>query len=417
MTNHNPSNMEGTDPFNEKLTQAIQLHMDGVAGNVAAVQEAYGLLEQLRADYPSNPLVDAYYGSTMILIARDKTKALEKLKWSNQGLKILDNSVAADSQDSTIRLLRGKASYNLPEKYFQRAKTVIEDYTFLLNKQDDMLNTDGQLQLIYELGDAYTRIGRNEEAATYFRRLENETQNSAWHQLSNQKLQTLEGKPALEIIPNENPTTMLIEATRSVGSALLNWADEKKKRELAQQEAKERAKERELAKAKEEAREKARELAKEKAKKLAREKAREKAREVAREKAKELAKEQAIEKEREAALEHERQVALEKERQLALEHERQLALEHERQLALEYERQLALEHERQVILEHERHLAALKRSKARTLPRVKPKAKPKTKPMLKQKTKPMPQQKLKSKTKPKAKPMTNLKVKLNKKQK
>ncbi|WP_227793242.1 hypothetical protein [Paenibacillus guangzhouensis] len=283
-----------SDPFNDRLTLAIQLYIDGAAGNVTAVQEAHRFLEQLRVDYPDHPLVDAYYGSTMILIARDKTKGSEKLKWSTNGLKVLDNAVSADPHNSTIRLLRGKSSYNLPEEYFQRAKTVIEDFTFLLNTQSDTLDTDEQLQLIYELGEAYARIGRNQDAAAHFRRLENQTQNSAWQQLSKQKLQALEGKPALESIPNYSPISILIEATRTVGSALITWADDEKKKEIAQQKAEERAKEEAKEKAKERAKEKAKEPAKQMTNDLARDKAKTPAKDMindlARDKVKKTAK-------------------------------------------------------------------------------------------------------------------------------
>lgn len=349
-----------SDPFNEKLTLAVQLHKDGVAGNAAAVQEAHQILEQLRVDYPDHPLVDAYYGSILILIARDKAEASDKLKWSNQGLKILDDAVAADPHDSTIRLLRGKSSYKLPEKYFRRTKTVIEDFTHLLNTQSDMLDTDTQLELIYELGEAYARIGQNQDAAKYFRKLESQTQNSAWQQLSKQKLQALEGKPAFEKIQNNFSTTMLIEATRTVGSALLIWVNNEKKKEIAQQKAKERAKKRALVKAKEEAIEKAKERAKEKAKELA----------------KKMAEELALKKEREATLEKERQMELEKEREAALEQERQMALEKLRKMAL-------------------------KKSKEK----AKPKAKPKAKLITKRKGKPI----AKPKSKPKAKEVVKTK--------
>ncbi|MGG0815520.1 hypothetical protein ABE142_23080 [Paenibacillus alvei] len=337
------------DPFNERFTLAVQHHKDGIAGNAAAVQEAHQILEQLRVDYPDNPLVDAYYGSTMILIARDKTEASDKLKWSNQGLKILDDAVAADPHDSTIRLLRGKSSYNLPEKYFRRTKTVIEDFTLLLNTQSDTLDTDTQLELIYELGEACARIGRNQDAATHFRRLQSQTQNSAWQHLSKQKLQALEGKPAFEKMPNNIPATLLIEATRAVGNALLIWINNEKKKEIAQQKAKERAKKRALEKAKEEAIEKAKERAKKKA------------------------EEMALEKERELTLEKERQMALEKEREMALEKERQVALEELRKMALKKSKEKAKPKTKLITNRKGKPLA-----KAKSKPKAKEVVKPKS---------------------------------------
>ncbi|WP_254659894.1 tol-pal system YbgF family protein, partial [Paenibacillus sp. KS1] len=249
-----------SDPFNERLTLAIQLYLNGVAGSAAAVHEAHQILEQLHADDDLDPLVGAYYGSTMILIARDKTEASDKLKWSKQGLKMLDNAVAADPHNSTIRLLRGKSSYNLPEQYFHRTKTVIEDFTHVLNTPPDTLDTE---ELIYELGEAYSKIGQNQDAATHFRKLESQTQNSAWKQLSKQKLQELEGKPAVEKIPNKGPSSILIEATRTVGNALLTLFGNEKEYEKAKEKAEDREKRRAKERAEERAEERARERAKE----------------------------------------------------------------------------------------------------------------------------------------------------------
>lgn len=242
MTNLNPKNNKESDgsdqvhihsaSFNERLDQAILLYKEGVADSVTAVQEADQILERLRIDNPAHPLADAYHGATMILIARDKTKPLDKLKWSKKGLKLLDKAVAAAPQDGLIRLLRGKAAYKLPEKYFRRTQTAIEDYTFLIDqevRQEGILETEEYSQLIYELGEAYRRIGRNQDAARHWKRLENQTQDPELQRLIKQNLQSLEGKPAIETIAYDKPaSSMMIGA---VGNALQSWA--KKKEEEA----------------------------------------------------------------------------------------------------------------------------------------------------------------------------------------
>lgn len=238
---YNPSTFSDQEPvhsapFNERFDQAIRLYKKGVAGNVTAVQEANQLLERLRFIYPADPLVDAYHGGTMILIARDKTKPLDKLRWSKNGLKLLDKAVAAAPQDGMIRLLRGKAAYKLPEKYFRRTQTAIEDYTFLIDqeiRQEDLLDAEEYSQLIYELGEAYYRIGRNQDAAMCWRRLENQTQDPKLQQHLKQNLQSLEGKPTIENITTDSLASMLIRATHAVGNALQSWAeqDEEKDKE------------------------------------------------------------------------------------------------------------------------------------------------------------------------------------------
>ncbi len=209
--------------------QVSSLHKDAVEGNEKAVQDMHQLLERVRSDNSDIPLLDAYHGSTMILIARDKTNPLEKLRWSKSGLKLLDEAVSAAPQNIMIRLLRGKAAYQLPEKYFQRSRTAIEDYTFLIEQQihgEGFLETKRYWQLIYELGEVYYRIGRNEDARKCWHTLKNKTQAPDLLHLIHLKLKSLEGKPAVEYIPNaESPISNLIRrAVSAFESELRNGA-------------------------------------------------------------------------------------------------------------------------------------------------------------------------------------------------
>ncbi|CAK4839771.1 unnamed protein product [Aphanomyces euteiches] len=169
----------------------------------------------------------------MVLIARDKPRTIDKLRWSKNGLKLLDKAVAAAPQNALIRLLRGKAAYNLPEKYFRRTLSALEDYTFLIEQEfheGGLLNAEEYSQLIYELGDAYHRIGRNQDAEVCWKKLENLMQTPELQQLLRQKLLSLEGKPAIEKIATEDFTSMLIGATRTVGYALQSWSKHEKKK-------------------------------------------------------------------------------------------------------------------------------------------------------------------------------------------
>lgn len=216
--------------FNERFDKIISLYKKGAKGNVTAVQEANELLERLRLDYPDHPHAEAYHGSIMLLIARDKTNPLERLKWAKNGLKLLDKAVAAAPHDSRIRYLRGRSAYRLPEKYFQRTRTVIEDYTFLIDReslQEGILGANDYTKLTYELGEAYRRIGRNEDAARCWTKLEQQTQDPEFRQLLRLKLQSLEGKPSVEHIPaNDSITSILMgRAARAVGNTLLQWAE------------------------------------------------------------------------------------------------------------------------------------------------------------------------------------------------
>jgi tetratricopeptide (TPR) repeat protein len=228
--------------IDERLGKIISLYKEGAKGNVTAVQEANQLLEQLRLEHPDHPLAEAYHGSIMLLIARDKTNSLERLRWAKNGLKLLDKAVAAAPHDSRIRYLRGRSAYRLPEKYFQRTRSVIEDYTFLIDqqlRQEGQLETINYSKLTYELGEAYRRIGRNEEARRCWTKLEQQTQDPEFRELLREKLQSLEGKPATEHIQaNDSTTSVLLGRTaRAVGNVLLKWEEGSRAQEETKKEA------------------------------------------------------------------------------------------------------------------------------------------------------------------------------------
>ncbi|WP_231710842.1 hypothetical protein [Gracilibacillus suaedae] len=201
--------------------QIISLHQKSVEGNKKAGQDLHQLLEKERSDHSDIPLLDAYHGSTMILIARDKTNPIEKLRWSKSGLKLLDGAASAEPHNIMVRLLRGKAAYKLPEKHFHRSHTAIEDYTFLIERQIDgegFLEITRYWQLIYELGEVYYRIGRNKDASVCWLKLKHETQDPKFKNLLQLKLESLEGKPDIEQVPNaESPLSNLIR--RAVNAA------------------------------------------------------------------------------------------------------------------------------------------------------------------------------------------------------
>jgi len=216
--------------YSERLAYIISLYKDGVAGNKQAVLEANQLLERLRRDYPDRPLAEAYHGGIMILVARDKSKPMEKLRWSKRGLKLLDHAVTAAPQDIVIRLLRGKAAYKLPEKYFRRTATAIKDYTFLLEHESELAKVTSPeevLQMIDELGEAYYRIGRNKDAASCWSRLEQQTVSPHYQQLAKQKLQSVAGKPAVQVMNNQTNVSALPIligfVTRVTSKAFKDW--------------------------------------------------------------------------------------------------------------------------------------------------------------------------------------------------
>lgn len=214
------------------LQQAVTLHMEAVNGNAAAALEANRLFEQLRQSFPGDPVVTAYFGSSLVLVSRDTTKVMEKMRLSREGMRLLDEAVASSPNDAVIRLLRGKNAYQLPEQYFQRTRTMIEDYTFLLEQYllgGALPASVSYDELVQELGEGFARIGRNQEASELWSRLEQLSGDPVRSSLLRQKQSDLAGKPPVESIATDNPFSSLIDASRMVGSALVEWSGEGKK--------------------------------------------------------------------------------------------------------------------------------------------------------------------------------------------
>ncbi|UOQ83664.1 hypothetical protein [Gracilibacillus salinarum] len=142
---------------------------------------------------------------------------MERLKWAKEGLKLLDEAVTASPEDSKIRLLRGKVAYTLPEKHFHRGTTAIGDFTYLINHsedEEDFLPPYKYVEMSYQIGNVYNRIGRNEDARHCFQSLEKKTEDDDFRYLLRLRLKELAGKPAIEYTADsENPMTYLVKRT------------------------------------------------------------------------------------------------------------------------------------------------------------------------------------------------------------
>lgn len=239
MTNHTESQ--------DTMDRIAQLYKQGADGDAAAVKQALSLLEKLRRSDPKDPLAAAYHGGIKILVARDESKAMSKLRWSKAGLALLDQAVKDAPNDGMVRLLRGRSSYKLPEKYFGRTKTAIEDFVFLIERlrqgQYPLLAKEKEM-LQYELGDAYRRIGRYADATAAWKALLAETKDASLARNTTEQVNSITGK-ADEVLSNEQlePLSVMFTVTsRLAGRALNRWADQQEEKARRNQKKKKKRK-------------------------------------------------------------------------------------------------------------------------------------------------------------------------------
>ncbi|WP_027085916.1 tetratricopeptide repeat protein [Cohnella panacarvi] len=159
--------MAGDNTFKTRLDEAIKRHGKGIQGDRQAAADAYAQLSELRKADPNDALTEAYYGSSLALTARDETRILDKADKANQGLASLDRAVAMAPGNAVIRLIRANVCLRLPEDFFGRTQTAINDFSELLarnEKKPGFLTPVQHKEALQGLAKAYESIGKLNQA-------------------------------------------------------------------------------------------------------------------------------------------------------------------------------------------------------------------------------------------------------------
>lgn len=160
--------------YRKSFDEAVKLHRKGVQGDKKAAAAAHAHFAELRTADPANALVEAYYGSTLALLGRDAVHPLERSENVQLGLEALDRAVEMNPHKKTIRLIRANVCLRIPEEFFQRSQTAVEDYNYVLEKhriKPDLLTREQLLQILHDLGTAYLNAGKPSEADATWQRL------------------------------------------------------------------------------------------------------------------------------------------------------------------------------------------------------------------------------------------------------
>ncbi len=108
------------------LESAIALHDAGRAGDSKATSQAVEAFLDLMKAEPANAMAVAYLGSSYAITARDSRSVTDKVRFTNRGLRFLDQAVSMAPDDFVIRLIRANVAGNLPAM-FGRSETAVED--------------------------------------------------------------------------------------------------------------------------------------------------------------------------------------------------------------------------------------------------------------------------------------------------
>ncbi|HYH03793.1 MAG TPA: hypothetical protein VEC37_11860 [Bacillota bacterium] len=150
-----------------RLTQIHELLQRGIEGDQEAVRTAYESLTGLRQIYPGDQLIEAYYGSILTLMGRDAVDPMQRLQYVRQGLKVLDEAVKNDPDQVMIRSLRGYVCFRLPEVFFHRTGTSVEDFSYLVaryEREPGVISEEFYNRLLKDLASANKTLSKSEKA-------------------------------------------------------------------------------------------------------------------------------------------------------------------------------------------------------------------------------------------------------------
>ena len=108
------------------LDDAIALHNAGREGDAGAISGAIDMLESLIKSEPGNAAATAYLGSSYAIAARESGSVVDKVRFTNRGLRFLDQAVDMAPDDFAILVMRTNVASNLPPM-FGRVETARED--------------------------------------------------------------------------------------------------------------------------------------------------------------------------------------------------------------------------------------------------------------------------------------------------
>ncbi len=114
------------DEEEERVDEAIRLHLAGVGGDREAAERGLELLIELNAKRPDAPRIVAYLGSARVLAATRMLAPWSKGRTCNEGLRLLDEAVESAPEDVEVRFVRAVSTFPIP-RFFGRARQCAAD--------------------------------------------------------------------------------------------------------------------------------------------------------------------------------------------------------------------------------------------------------------------------------------------------
>ena len=117
---------EPSPEYRALRARGIEFHDKARDGDEEAADEAVERLERYLDRFPEDGEARAYLGSAYALMGRDASSVVNKMRYTNRGMRHLDRALDAAPRDFAVRFIRAQVNSGLPAM-FGRGKAAIED--------------------------------------------------------------------------------------------------------------------------------------------------------------------------------------------------------------------------------------------------------------------------------------------------
>ena len=158
----------------EQIEEGFKLYTRAREGDQEATRKAYDYFNKLHMSYPGDDLVAAYYADCLSMTGRDATDSSVQFANAIGAIMTLEKLVNKAPDNFDIRLIRAYHAYRLPEAFFRRTRTAIEDFEYIIqryNQDSSLMTEEAYWQLVYDLGKVYQRSGAEDKARTVWQKL------------------------------------------------------------------------------------------------------------------------------------------------------------------------------------------------------------------------------------------------------
>ena len=142
---------EPSPAFKALRERGIALHDEARDGDESAAGKAVEQLERYLDRFSNDGEARAWLGSAYAMMGRDASSVVNKMRYTNRGLRHLDRALDAAPRMFTVRLIRARVHSSLP-KMFGRGDAALDDMLALdgIFREDPSPRLAGSMIGIYE---------------------------------------------------------------------------------------------------------------------------------------------------------------------------------------------------------------------------------------------------------------------------